>query len=463
MTKKSLFTLLLMCLPTYIGVTAQNSNARAWVPLSTYRHFMIFKDVPIFDIRVNLNSKQKTTQDVGVVFRNSEYSRFLYINTHEWKYNFNKKETYDQYKLSKGTKDNEGFKHPDLSSLGGNLMYLYDVNTNALLDNIQVLIDNGDFYYCSGKDEEAINIFRSNAEKGDAYSMYSLAYLIINNNPIEAFNWYKRAADSGNEEAKVGLAECYARGIGVEKNLTKAETMLLMCNTNLPSAKLLLETIRIEKTGSFNTDVICNLIKDNYQPAIRYAISFNRRFLNKNSSDIIDMTGKNYNLAYNLERCAKEFGLACFQALITCENALLLKEVFSSSIIPLASDHETAIFDMFHDAGTSRRFILIENDLNLVAKKLQFTAKKERLDMEDHLVKLLRSGQCDFLWCIFTYMDWFISQRNSMESSGPSPDCTGSRILAKTFGVYHEDTGAAWHSEERIILYYGLYMLHPPL
>ena len=171
MKRKTFFALFLMFLLTSVGATAQTISNKTWVSLADSKEVMISKNIPIYDIRVNIKSKQKEGKNAGVIFRNKDFSQYLFLNTHDWKYNFDKVKTKNQYKLSTSASDNDGFKHPVLNELRNEALYLSDIEINALCSNIQVLI----------KNDDAIIFYRKKAENGDIKAM---CFIIIT--PISA-------------------------------------------------------------------------------------------------------------------------------------------------------------------------------------------------------------------------------------------------------------------------------------
>ena len=44
--------------------------------------------------------------------------------------------------------------------------------------------------------------------------------------PFEAFTWFQRAAETGNPEGILGLADCYLNGTGVKKNRKEAKKLV---------------------------------------------------------------------------------------------------------------------------------------------------------------------------------------------------------------------------------------------
>ena len=81
--------------------------------------------------------------------------------------------------------------------------------------------------YESGKYEEALNVWKSLAEKGDDRAkvnlgiMYDSGYGVVED-PVRAARWYREAADQGNCGAQYNLAVLYATGRGVPCDIKQA-------------------------------------------------------------------------------------------------------------------------------------------------------------------------------------------------------------------------------------------------
>lgn len=376
MKRKTFFALFLMFLLTSVGATAQTISNKTWVSLADSKEVMISKNIPIYDIRVNIKSKQKEDKNAGVIFRNRDFSQYLFLNTHDWKYNFDKVKTKNQYKLSTSASDNDGFKHPVLNELRNEALYLSDIEINALCSNIQVLI----------KNDDAIIFYRKKAENGDIKAMCFMGDYLSSKRPNEAFTWYKRAADSGNEMAKIKVAECYIDGIGVEKNMTKAETMLLMLNSNLPEVKMLMVKIQ---NNPFD-ERIRDLINDKYLPACVYEmkkLSYPSYFFKPLPYKDLEVlwsdpelhTSKNGKMEYeilDMMTTSKYWEPSC-------------KNIF-------CSENTDIINDLFSDKITRNFINGYSNDTRII--KAVFLSIPS-----DAAVRLLKSGECDFLWIMLLY------------------------------------------------------------
>jgi len=77
----------------------------------------------------------------------------------------------------------------------------------------------------SANDLKQLHMCQEAASQGDADAQYELAGYyqkgfshLLEANPTEAFNWYKKAAEQGHVEALENLAYCYLFGHGVEEN-----------------------------------------------------------------------------------------------------------------------------------------------------------------------------------------------------------------------------------------------------
>lgn len=69
------------------------------------------------------------------------------------------------------------------------------------------------------------------AQKGDADAQFALADRfwrghIAPKDPEQAFYWYTQCANAGDIRGLRGLANCFAQGIGTEKDLQKAYDLL---------------------------------------------------------------------------------------------------------------------------------------------------------------------------------------------------------------------------------------------
>ena len=416
MKRKTFFVLFLMFLLTSVGAIAQTMSKRTWISLADSKDVMISKNIPIYDIRVNIKSKQKDNNNVGVVFKNRDGSRYLFINTHDWKYNFDKLETKNQFKLSKSASDNDGFKHPDLTELASNVLYVNNIEPNSLYGNIQVLI----------KDDDAIIFYRKKAENGDVESMCFLGDYLSSKRPNEAFTWYKKAADSGNERAKIKVAECYAEGIGVEKNMTKAETMLLMLNSDLPEVKMLKLKMKLDyivprwnwgKHNANNIDkeiaevnqIFQELLDLNYLPACELVLRVGG--IPMRSEDYIQSAVRLYPKAPKDQRLISQHAAhfkvrgtkQAMNKIFCTEDADLITHYFSNPIIS-----RIAQFDFERPGWEAENLkqlelgILGTSDLTHVISSIFYAFMSVPSDIS---IRLLNSGKCDFLWVLLLNND----------------------------------------------------------
>ena len=93
----------------------------------------------------------------------------------------------------------------------------------AIDEHGQIVINNttvADFFY--------VNNLKQKAQHGDALAQYTLAGCYahhgrgVQQNAVEAVNWYRRSAEQGYAPAQNSLGFCYAYGRGVPPNLAEA-------------------------------------------------------------------------------------------------------------------------------------------------------------------------------------------------------------------------------------------------
>lgn len=80
---------------------------------------------------------------------------------------------------------------------------------------------------CCGSSLEKYVLYYRTAQIGYADSQVLLGMLYrkgiyVERNAKKGFYWTKKAADSGDAHAKLGVACCYLDGLGVEQNFTRA-------------------------------------------------------------------------------------------------------------------------------------------------------------------------------------------------------------------------------------------------
>ncbi|MDR2571072.1 MAG: sel1 repeat family protein [Oscillospiraceae bacterium] len=81
--------------------------------------------------------------------------------------------------------------------------------------------------------DKSINDLKSKAESGDMEAQCYLADLYADDSRVDTFNiteavyWYEKAAEQGHSRAQWLLGACYSQGVGVSKDLDKAESWLL--------------------------------------------------------------------------------------------------------------------------------------------------------------------------------------------------------------------------------------------
>ena len=92
----------------------------------------------------------------------------------------------------------------------------------AEVDDFQTGLD----AYNRGDLPGAMTSFRAAAEAGSEEAQVWLGYILDQSeNNEEAVRWYRAAADQGNIDGIVGLAEMYAKGEGVDRDLDQARAL----------------------------------------------------------------------------------------------------------------------------------------------------------------------------------------------------------------------------------------------
>jgi TPR repeat protein len=72
----------------------------------------------------------------------------------------------------------------------------------------------------------ALPLFRKAADAGSADAQAWLGYLMdLAEENTEAVRWYRAAAEQGHKDGLAGLADMYAKGEGVEKDLAEARSL----------------------------------------------------------------------------------------------------------------------------------------------------------------------------------------------------------------------------------------------
>lgn len=90
------------------------------------------------------------------------------------------------------------------------------------------------------------------AQSGDAEAMVKVARAYLSDPfyeaPFEAFTWFQRAAETGNPEGILGLADCYLNGTGVKKNRKEAKKLVrALADKDCPDAVTPKEARRVRK------------------------------------------------------------------------------------------------------------------------------------------------------------------------------------------------------------------------
>jgi TPR repeat protein len=72
----------------------------------------------------------------------------------------------------------------------------------------------------------ALPLFRQAADAGSADAQAWLGYLLdLAEENVESVRWYRAAAEQGHADGLAGLADMYAKGEGVEKDLGEARSL----------------------------------------------------------------------------------------------------------------------------------------------------------------------------------------------------------------------------------------------
>ena len=136
------------------------SSQKKWVTLTKD-----FNDrIAIFDVRINTDTHCNTNQNIGVIFAGETFNPNggrMFLNTHNWKYNLSSNvDGKNQVKLSKSPKDNEGYHHIDI--LQNHCVFIHDIQENALVSNIQVLVEEEQYILASNNPDQALSYLEKN-------------------------------------------------------------------------------------------------------------------------------------------------------------------------------------------------------------------------------------------------------------------------------------------------------------
>lgn len=136
------------------------SSQKKWVTLTKD-----FNDrIAIFDVRINTDTHCNTNQNIGVIFAGETFNPNggrMFLNTHNWKYNLSSNvDGKNQVKLSKSPKDNEGYHHIDI--LQNQCVFIHEIQENALVSNIQVLVDEEQYLLASNNPDQILSYLKKN-------------------------------------------------------------------------------------------------------------------------------------------------------------------------------------------------------------------------------------------------------------------------------------------------------------
>jgi len=97
---------------------------------------------------------------------------------------------------------------------------------DAWADDATETFEKGLAAYNRGDLLGALPLFLEAAEGGSADAQAWLGYLLdFAEDDAEAVRWYRASAEQGNAEGLIGLADMYAKGEGVEKDLAEARSL----------------------------------------------------------------------------------------------------------------------------------------------------------------------------------------------------------------------------------------------
>jgi TPR repeat protein len=97
---------------------------------------------------------------------------------------------------------------------------------DARADDAAQTYENALAAYNRGDLPGALPLFRQAAEDGSADAQAWLGYLLdLAEENTESVRWYRAAAEQGHKDGLAGLADMYAKGEGVEKNLAEARSL----------------------------------------------------------------------------------------------------------------------------------------------------------------------------------------------------------------------------------------------
>ena len=264
MKKKAFFTFqLLMIFFFSIDVRAQETQEKAWIPL-TQLIDLFQEDTPIYGIKIDTKKASRTNLNILAIFTdgkneivlNSGAVRGLFDFGDGFKWSFSVKKK--NIKLEKKNKD-DFIGNINFAKYKIGPVRIKEIQKNFLVDNVYVQVEkNCDYYLSTNQPELAIQNVQNKAENGDIKSMDLCADLLLkygnNYERNKAFSWYKKSLDNGNEHAIVGMAKCYLEGVGVEKDTTKAEALLMMSDYEGVDSKYLSYCIYKNRLGWYFKD-----------------------------------------------------------------------------------------------------------------------------------------------------------------------------------------------------------------
>lgn len=106
------------------------------------------------------------------------------------------------------------------------LLFVDPVTGGARADDAAQTYEKGLAAYNRGDLPGALPLFRQAAEGGSADAQAWLGYLLdLAEENAEAVRWYRAAAEQGHKAGLAGLADMYAKGEGVDRDLAEARSL----------------------------------------------------------------------------------------------------------------------------------------------------------------------------------------------------------------------------------------------
>ncbi len=112
------------------------------------------------------------------------------------------------------------------SMIAGVVLSLLLLAGPASADDAQQTYEQALAAYNRGDLPGSLPLFRRAAEEGSADAQAWLGYLLdLAEENTEAVRWYRAAAEQGHSDGLAGLADMYAKGEGVDRDLAEARSL----------------------------------------------------------------------------------------------------------------------------------------------------------------------------------------------------------------------------------------------